>query len=64
MITRLFHKKSKHGGLGTYLFEKNSKILTWEILNKGKLYPCKFREIVLHPFEILRTNMKTYFFFS
>ena len=57
-------KKPKQGGLRTYFLEKNSKIFRFvtlhlEILDKTKLYPCKFREIVLHPLEIPRPKMKT-----
>ena len=68
MIIGLFHKKSKQGGLRTYIFEKkNVEIfsfisLIWEIVDKSKLYPCKFREIVLLPLETLMTKMKTYTF--
>ena len=50
---------------GILFWKKNSEIfkfitLLLEILYKRNHYPCKFHEIVLHPSEILKPNMKTY----
>ena len=65
MIIGLFQKKIQAEGFEDILFKKNPEIFSFitlpmEILDKTKLYLCKFREIVLHPLEIPRPKMKTY----
>ena len=66
MIIGLFHKNSKHGGLRTYFLDKENPeifrfiILPLKILDKRKLYPCKFCEFMLHSFETPRPIIKTY----
>ena len=66
MIIGLFHKKTQPGRFEDILiWKRKSEIfrfitLTLEILDKRKLYRCKFHEIVLHPLEILGPKMKTY----
>ena len=66
MIIEPFHKKSKQEGLRhNFLKKKKSEIfrfitLLLEILDKRRIYPWKFHEIVLQPLEILRPKLRTY----
>ena len=59
-------EKFQKGWFELYSFLKKSPYISrfitlpFEILDKTKLYPCKFREIMLHSLEISRPKMKTY----
>ena len=65
MIIWLFKKTPKQGNLRIYFLKKkpcNFLVchFTLGILDKTKLWPCKFREIVLHPSEI--PSLKIYIY--
>ena len=64
MIIGVFRRNPINGVCGHTFLEKKPEIfrfitLPLGILDKTKLYPCEFREIVLHRLEIPRPKMKT-----